>query len=125
MAKLVKTYIAKTDLSAKEGYAVFLTTDDKINNTPVARIATANVRAIGVIENPPSGTGKAMSVALSGLTRGIAGGDITAGLALKTDANGALVHADTDKDKVVAIAQEAAASGELFDIEIVKYDIAV
>jgi hypothetical protein len=122
--QLVKTYAAKTDLSAKIGYAVYLADDAKVNNTPVATICGANARAIGIITDPPYGTSYAMNVCVDGYCRAYAGDTIAAGAKLITDTNGALVTGTTDKNHVVAIAQEDAAAGELFDIMIALYDLA-
>lgn len=122
----MRSYNAKTDLSAKLGYAVYVTTDTKVNNLPVAAICTSNLRAKGIIVDPPKGAAYSMAIAVDGeFTRAMAGDTITAGSPLKTDTNGALVVADTDKDHVVALAEEAASAGELFDVQVKIYDLAV
>lgn len=122
--ELIKTYVAKTDLKAKKGYAVYLGNDDKILNTPVATIAGANARAIGIIVDPPTAAEKPMGVCIDGHCFAVAGGSVTAGAKLITDTNGALVAGTTDKDHVVAIALEDAAAGEMFEVFIKVYDLA-
>jgi len=123
--RVVKTYAAKADYSAKQGYAVFLDDEDAVKNTPVATLCTANARGIGIIVDPPYAADYGMGVCVDGYCKAIAGGTVTVGNPLKADANGALVLADTDQDKVIAIAQKDAASGEQFDVKISVYDLAV
>lgn len=52
-------------------------------------------------------------------------GTITAGQPIKSDANGKGVVANTDKDKVGAIAKESGVSGQLIRVKPKIYDLAV
>ena len=124
-SQLVRTYAAHTDLSAKKGYAVYLTTATKTKNTPEVAICTANARGIGIIVEPPLAADKGVGVCVGGFCKAILGETVTAGVPLRADTNGALVTASTDKDKVIAISQEGGDAADLIEVEILRYDLAV
>ena len=117
-----KTVIAKSDLSAKTGYGVYLNGETDGLNI-VAAICGANARAYGFIENPPSDIAKPMTIVTRGECYAYAGGTVDEGDPLKTDSNGAVVEAGTDKDRVVGIALQASSGSELIKIEVEKYEI--
>lgn len=119
---IVKTYNAKADYSANEGYAVYLNggvDGTLVGGVAVATICGAGAAAIGVIKEPPEGKGYAMGVTVFGDAKGVAGGDITPGARLKTHTDGTLIPVTDDKDAYIAVAQEAAAAGDLFDIFVI------
>jgi hypothetical protein len=119
----IETFVAATDLSAKKGYAVYLN-GSLSGQTPVAAICTANLRAVGIIDNEPYYTDYPMGVVTHGHAFAYAGGAVDEGDPLKTDGNGALVKADTDKDKVVALARQASAAGsELIKVFVNAYEL--
>lgn len=91
---------AGADLSAKQYYAVQLTTTETVT------MADATVRTLGILQNEPL-SGEAASVCLLGISRAITDGNagaIAAMDALASDANGKLVKTTTDNDEVVAVA---------------------
>lgn len=117
-----KTYNAKADYSAKKGYAVYLngaTDGTLVDNVPVATLCGANAAAIGIITDPPKGTGYAMRVCILGDSYAVAGDTIVPGNRLKTDTNGALVPVASNNDNYIAIAQSSAASGDTFKVFVV------
>lgn len=119
------TYVAKTDLSAKKGYAVYVTTDAEVNNTPVVDICTANKSAVVGIITDPGVAGQSIGVAIEGFVNAVVGENVTAGAFLKTNTAGKLVVASSDKDHVIAQAQKAGNSGEEVQVLIRKFDLAV
>lgn len=124
----IRTYAAKVDMSEKKGYAVYITTDAKINNTPVVNLCTANeTKVMGIVVDPSikAEAGLAVGVATSGFHKALIGASVTAGVPLKANTVGKLVPATSDKDHVIAVAQEAASSGAFIEVEIKKYDLAV
>lgn len=123
---ITETFAAKTDLSAKKGYAVYVTTDTAVSNTAVAAICGANAKAVGIIIDPPYGANHEMGVVTSGRCKAIAGASFNAGVPLKTNTDGTLILADTDKDHVIALSRKASGgAGEFVDVEVIKYDLAV
>jgi hypothetical protein len=93
------TWPAGADLSAKQYYALQLTTSETVT------LADATVRCVGILQNDPA-SGEAASVCLLGISKAITDG--TSAIAcmdsLAPDANGKLVKTTTDNDEVVAIA---------------------
>lgn len=80
------TLVAAADLSAKQYTAV------KVDSAGKAAAAGAGEMPIGVLQNNPV-AGAAATVAYGGVTKAKAGGSITAGAAVASDANGAVVAA--------------------------------
>ena len=75
-------------------------------------------------EGVTGAVGDPVEVALSGAgAKGLcgSGGSIAAGDYLTSDANGALVTTTSAGDRVVAMAMEAAVSGDLFSVEVVNF----
>lgn len=93
------SWSAGADLSAKQYYAVQLTTTETIT------VADATVRCIGILQNDPT-SGQAASVCLLGISKAVTDGTtaIAAMDALAPDANGKLVKTTTDNDETVAVA---------------------
>lgn len=119
---------AAADLSAKQFYGVYVDSTGK-----AALCAAAGVQVYGVLQNVPT-AGKQASVAVSGITRAIAGGVIAPGAKVKVDSAGKFVTAAattadasassataaTTGSYVVGIARNTAntASGDLFPLEL-------
>jgi hypothetical protein len=116
--ELIKTYVAKVDLSEKKGYAVIGTTDAKVNNTSVVTLGGANGKAVGIVVDGGFGAGTGASIQVGGYVKAMAGSAITAFANLKVNANGALIPVTTAGDLVVAVANEAIASGELGEVKV-------
>lgn len=107
------SWAAGADLSAKQWYAVQLTTSETIT------AADATVRSIGILQNAPTAT-QVASVMLMGISRAVTDGSGTAIACMDTlapDANGKLVKTTTDNDEAVAIALEpSTADGKIIAV---------
>lgn len=79
---------------------------------------TANEVVIGVLQNKPQVTGAAATVAIRGVSLVEAGGNISAGNAIKVDSsgNGVAATLPTDADLVVGVAVGSGASGQLVPV---------
>lgn len=91
---------AGADLSAKQYYALQLTTTETVT------LADATVRAVGILQNDPA-SGEAASVCLLGISKAVTDGNAAAIAcmdSLAPDANGKLVKTTTDNDEAVAVA---------------------
>lgn len=91
---------AGADLSAKQYYAMQLTTSETITT------ADATVRCVGILQNDPL-SGEAASICMLGISKAVTDGNagaIACMDALAPDAAGKLVKTTTDNDEVVAIA---------------------
>lgn len=107
---VIKSFKALADLSAKQFYAVKIVTSD--NGVNIATSATAD--PIGTLINEPK-SGEGAAVALSGTSKGIAGGSIGLGDFVTADSNGALVATTSANDHVLGKAIEVADSGDVFE----------
>lgn len=84
--------------------------------------AGANSRVLGVLQNAPL-VGDAASVAVAGVVKVVAGGSISRGSLVRSDANGAAVAATMPSgtwsgttEHVAGVALEAASTGQLVEI---------
>lgn len=79
---------------------------------------TANEVVVGVLQNKPQYTGQAATVAIRGVSRVTAGGNVTAGNAVKVNATGKAVVATLPADAalVVGIALGSGASSEIIPV---------
>lgn len=77
---------AGADLTTKQFLAI------KVNSSAQAVVAGAGEFAVGILQNKP-GSGQAATVAYGGISKAIAGGNVTAGQTLAADATGKLVNA--------------------------------
>ena len=106
-------YKAENDLSAKQFYFVE-------RGTAAGEVDVcdgAGDRVVGVLVNKPE-AGEAAEVMVYGVAKVTAGGTITRGATVGTDANGKAVAKTADADLVAGIAETAAASGELVTITL-------
>jgi len=78
--------------------------------------AAANEIPVGVLQNKPQYTGQAATVGLRGISKVEAGGNVSAGNAIKIKATGQGVAATLPADValVVGIALSSAADGQIF-----------
>lgn len=100
---ITHSWPAGADLSAKQYYAVQLTTSETIT------LADATVRVVGVLQDAPT-SGVAGNVTLCGISRAVTDGNAGAIAVMDTlapDANGKLVKTTTDNDEAVAVALQA------------------
>lgn len=112
------TYTAAADLRTHKNKIVRIAADGEINLS-----GAASATMIGVLQNDPN-TGEAAAVAIRGEPKVIVGGAVgSAGLYLKSDANGLAVVAASG-DNAIGISQETAAgSGTLIRMLIDKQTI--
>jgi hypothetical protein len=112
------TKIAGADLSAKQFYIV------KPDSTAeqVVLAAAATNKLLGVLQNTPK-SGEAANVRILGTSKVIAGGSVTDGAWVTSDASGKGVATTTDKDVVVGMAMEAASSGDIFEVLLVHFTL--
>lgn len=88
----------------------------KVTGAHIAGLCTAatNEQPIGILQNKPQVVGTAATVAIDGVSMLAVGtGGLVAGQGVKSDANGAGVTATLGTDRVLAIAIETAAAGQL------------
>ena len=104
-----KTYIAGSDLSAKQFFFVTLAADGEVDSTGNAAAAS------GVLLNTPT-AGQPATVAYSGRVLASAGGTITAGDGIGSDAAGEAVSAATS-DIILGYAREDAVDGQIFAMD--------
>lgn len=108
---LITNLAAGTDLSSSQYKAVTLAADGAVD------VSGANAEAIGFLMNSAE-LGKVAEIATNGGGgKAIAGGTITAGDMLATDANGDVLTA-TANQKVVGRALESAVDGDIFAVEV-------
>ena len=101
------------DLSTKQYYFVKMTAARQ-----VALCNGATDKPIGVLTNKPDASGKAANVLVVGIARVVAGGTITAGDLIGTDANGkatTLVPGTDTTKYIVGTARQSAVSGDVFE----------
>ena len=98
--------LAAADLSGYQYRFVKLTADNTVN------VCGAGEQAIGVLQNKPTGAGQAARVRVLGVSRVVAGGSVTYGQKLGTDANGAGVAKTADKAIYLGIVIDGVGSGE-------------
>ena len=99
---------AAADLSAAQYKIV------QINSSGQAALANATSLTVGVLQNKPTAAGRIATVAVHGVCKCVAGGSITAGARLTSDANGNAVAASTAGDAVIGVALDSASSGDVF-----------
>ena len=106
---------AGQDLSANQYYFVAMASDGQVDP------AGDGALALGVLQDDPAAAGRAASVAIGGQTKVVAGGAITAGDQVASDANGKAVTAATG-DNVLGIAtQTANADGDIISIVLAEH----
>ena len=103
---------AAADLSAKQFYILRISGDDTVN--------TGNTTSypIGVQQNDPAAAGRATSVRISGLTKCIAGEEITAGNPIAPDTDGKGVVATSDSYMIGIAVIGASAKDEIFTLRL-------
>jgi hypothetical protein len=77
---------AGADLTTKQFLAI------KVNSSAQAVVAGAGEFAIGILQNKPA-SGQAATVAYGGISKALAGGNVTAGMTVAADSTGKLVNA--------------------------------
>ena len=103
------TLIAGADLSAKQFFFVSVAADGQVDPTG------DGADAAGVLQNAPAAAGRAAEVAISGVVKVEAGGSVTAGDDIASDASGNAVTAATG-DQILGVALEDGADGQRIEI---------
>jgi hypothetical protein len=103
------TLEAGADLSTNQFHFVKLDADGQLS------VATDGFAAVGVLLNDPSAAGRAAEVCIGGLTRVEAGGNITAGDPVASNATGEAIEAGTD-DVILGVAVTGGVDGEVISI---------
>lgn len=104
------TLTASGDLSAKQYH--FMTIDGNGN----LAVSTRGQLSVGVLQDAPAALGRAgrLRTVSGSVTKVVAGGTITAGQAIVSDANGAGVNASSADNAFMGIALVSAVSGDIF-----------
>lgn len=113
---IMDTYTAGADLTDKENCLVSLGSSGVTLTTSATDTAVMGVVGAGAASG---GTVSVWPLARGGRVQLKAGGSISAGNKLAATTGGAVAAASTAGNLIVAIAEEAAASGELFMATIV------
>jgi hypothetical protein len=109
-----RTFLAGEDLSSAQFKFVTLEADGNVDLAD-----SAGERAVGVLLNKPDASGKAATVAMTGKVMVVAGGSVTAGDEIATDASGDAVTASST-NIVMGYALEDAVDGQVFAIELIQ-----
>lgn len=103
------TLEAGQDLSAKQFRFMTLASDGQIDPTGDGALA------VGVLQNDPDTAGHAAEVAIMGQTKVVAGGTVTGGADVASDAAGEAVAAASG-DEILGTAIDGGADGEVIRI---------
>ncbi len=109
---------AAADLSASQFKIVTVDSNGR------AALAGATTLGVGVLQNKPAALGQAATVAFGGISKVVAGGSITAGARITSDASGNAIAATTAGDAVVGVALASAASGDIIPALLAPYPFA-
>lgn len=114
----VVTLPASGDLSTKQYCGV------TVNSSGQAAIADTDDQVIGVLQNKPTAAGQGATVAWGGVSKMTAGGSITAGARVTTDASGKAVAAATAGDSVIGVALASGSSGDVIAVLLKTFPFA-
>lgn len=118
----IESFKATADYSAKQYCAVTFGADDEHATVQ----SSAGGRCFGILQNAPNAANAIAEVALpGGGAKAVLGGTVTRGNFLKSDANGALVAAATDKDEYVAKAMASGVAGDVIAVEVILGQLSV
>lgn len=101
---------AGADLSAKQYYFVTVAADGQVDPTG------DGLAADGVVQNDPAAAGRAATVGVSGRTKVVAGGVVTAGDEVASDTSGRAVTAATGDIILGRALSTSANAGEIISI---------
>ncbi len=102
---------AGADLSALQFTAVKYGTGKTIVSA-----TSAAAPIVGILQDKPAASGRAASVAISGIAKAKAGGVWAAGDPLTATTGGALIKTTTNNDYIIGYAHEIAASGDIAQV---------
>jgi len=107
-----KSFVAAADYSAKQYYAMKVSADGTIT---IASAATDAL--VGTLLNEPK-SGEMGQIAMSGTSKGFAGGTVAIGDKLTADAAGKLIATTTANDSVIGVALESAVASDIFEYAV-------
>lgn len=114
-ADLVRqAFVADTDLSSYQYYAVEMDSDEEI-----ILASDAGDFLFGVLQDAPDAAGKTCDVALEGITKAVGGAVIAAGAKVQVGAGGKFVTQDTGCLAGIAVTG-CGADGEKFSLKICR-----
>jgi hypothetical protein len=105
----LKTFKAAADYSAKQYYAMYVSSDNTVTISSAASDAL-----VGTLLNEPKANEGAV-IAMSGTSKAIAGGTVNIGDRITADSAGKLVATTTANQNIIGTAIEAADSGDIFE----------
>lgn len=115
-----RIYKFKHTAAIAKGKAVKLAADS--DGTTVVVGAANTDKCIGIIQNAASSDLEGAEVALpGGGAKALLGEAVEAGDSLVCHTDGSLVAANAEGDRVIAVAMQAGASGDLISVEVVIY----
>jgi Uncharacterized conserved protein (DUF2190) len=109
-----KSNVSTNDLSAKQYYIVAV---DTSNDSAVVLAAAATDPIVGVLRNKPK-AGAAAVYRFLGTSKVIAGGTITRGDFITSDANGKAITTTTASNATLGIALQSAVAGDIFEVQL-------
>lgn len=109
-----KSFKSTNDLSAAE---FLIVAQDASNDGSVVAAAASTDPIVGVLQNKPK-AGEPALVQWAGSSKVIAGGTVTRGDRVTSDASGHAVTTTTNKAVIVGVALQSAVSGDIFEIAL-------
>lgn len=109
-----KSNVSTNDLSLKQFYIVAV---DTANDSSVILAAAATDPIVGVLQNKPKAA-QAAIYRFIGTSKVIAGGTITRGDFVTSDANGKAVTTTSSSNATLGIALMSAVSGDIFEVQL-------
>lgn len=89
----------------------------------VAVCSAGTDKSIGIIQSAPTAAEDVCEVAVAGGAKGLAGGTISQGDLLTSDASGTLVATTSANDQVIGVAEQDAVSGDLFSVLVGRSNV--
>lgn len=114
---LVVSMNAAGDLSTKQYCHVKMSADNTVTT------AGNGQESIGILQDKPSAAGRAGAVCLTGISKVLLGGTVTAGQYISADANGAAVVPAT-AERITGLCTKGGAAGEVGEAIIGSYGAA-
>jgi Uncharacterized conserved protein (DUF2190) len=109
-----KSYLSTNDLSAAANLYCIVKMDTAADQS-VVLAAAATDPIVGVLQNLPK-AGKAAVVRHAGTTKVFAGGTITRGDMVTSDASGHAITTTTNKDRMLGIALSSAVASDIVEV---------
>lgn len=104
---------ANADLSSNQFHAVVMNSSKKV------AVAGAGVAILGVLQNKPAAANRAATVMVNGVSKGVAGAAIVAGVELEVNASGRFITLASGKAVGMAL-DAAAADAEMLPVLLYK-----